>query len=340
MKKIIIATDTWYPQMDGVVRHTEELIKNLKKQDFEIIVLHPRLFFSFALPFYKDYRVTFFAKSKITKIIEKEKPDYIHIATWGPLAMSVRKVCIEKKIKFTSTFPTHFPRYAKKYILNSGFLFNIVYSYLARFHNAGRRTMVSTKTLKKEAQNHGFKNVVVCPLGVDVDFFKKSPNIPEDILKIKHPIFVYLGRLAKEKNVEEFLRCDLPGTKLVIGDGPLRKVFEKKYSKDVIFVGKKTGRDLVDLLGACDVLVFTSITDTFGLTILEALSCEVPVAAHDVMGPKDIITNGVDGFISDNLQDAAQKCLKLSKENCRKKAIDFSWSKSAEIFIKNLILIK
>ena len=326
--------------MDGVIRHLEELIKKLEKKDFEVVVLHPRLFFSFPLPFYKDYRITLFAKAKIKKIIEKEQPDYIHMATWGPLGTSMRKVCLKNKIKFTSAFPTHFPRYAESYFLGSDFLFNIVYAYLKRFHNAGEKTMVSTKTLKEEAENYGFKNVVVCPLGVDVDFFEKSLNKPKEILNLKRPIFTYLGRVAKEKNVEEFLKCNLPGTKLIIGDGPLRKKFKEKYIKNTIFVGKKTGKELVDLLSNCDVLVFTSKTDTFGFVIVEALACEVPVVAHNVMGPKDIIENGVDGFLGEDLEKLAIKCLDIDKKNCRKKAEKFSLEKSADIFIKNLTAIK
>ncbi len=337
MKKIIISTDTWRPNFDGVIRHIEELSLRLESKGFEVVILHPRLFFSIPVIFYPEYSITFFAKSKIKKIIKTEKPDYIHIATWGPLGLSARRACLDQKNKFTTAYPTHFPEYAKIYILKSKFLFDLIYAYLRWFHNAGNRTMVSTESLKKEADEYGFKNVVVSPLGVDVDFFKENASVSKEHDGFKHPIFAYLGRLAKEKNVEEFLECVLPGTKLIIGDGPIRPDLEKKYCKNTFFAGKKMGKELVDLLSVCDVLVFPSLTDTFGLAIVEALACGIPVAAHNVIGPKDIITNGVDGFLDENIEEAAIKCLSISREKCREKALKFSWEKSADYFIRNLV---
>ena len=211
---------------------------------------------------------------------------------------------------------------------------------LSWFHRAGSKTMVSTKTLKKEAESCGLKNVVIRPLGVAPEiFFRKQESFATKQYNFKHPVFVFLGRLAKEKNIEEFLKCDLPVTKLVIGDGPLKKQFEKKY-KDALFVGWKNEKDIADYFSACDVFVFPSTTDTFGIAIIEALSCGLPVAAHNVMGPKDIITNGVDGYLEEDLKQAAIKCLNLSKEDCRKKALKFSWDSSAESFINNLVKVK
>lgn len=338
MKKIIIATDTWRPHMDGVVRHIEELLQQIEKRGFKVVVLHPRLFFSFSLPFYPDYRFTFLIKSKAKKIIEKENPDYIHIITSGPVGIAVRDVCLKHGLDFTTTYSTHFPNYVKLYVSKSNFAFNSVYSFLKRFHNAGNKTMVSTESLKEEVEKRGFKNVVVCPLGVNADFFKKNYSVPKYLAGIKRPVFVYLGRIAKEKNLEEFLKCDLPGTKLVIGDGPIKLSLEKKYP-EALFVGEKRGEKLVSLLSASDVLVFPSVSETFGLTILEALACSVPVAAHNVMGPKDIITQGVDGFLDNDLTNAAKLCLKLSREKCREKALKFSWEKSADIFLSNLVKI-
>ncbi len=335
MRKILIATDSWRPHMDGVVRHIDALIKEIKKIGVESVILHPRLFFSFSLPFYQDYRFTAHVRSKAKQIIKKEKPDHVHIMTSGPVGMAVRRICLENNIHFTTTYSTHFPNYAKEYILKSNVVFNMIYSYLKWFHNAGAKTMVSTMSLKEEVEKKGFKNVVVCPLGVDTEIFKSGSNKPDLLQKVKRPVFVYLGRIAKEKNVEEFLKCRLPGTKLIIGSGPLKANFEIKYS-DAIFAGEKRGQELTDLLSASDVFVFPSVTETFGLVILEALSCGIPVAAHNVMGPKDIISQGIDGYMDDNLAKAALKCLDIPRENCRKKALKFSWKRSADIFIKNL----
>lgn len=335
-KKIIIATDTWHPHMDGVVRHIDELMRQIQKMGFEVVILYPSLFLSFPLPFYTDYRFALLMKSKLKKIIKKEKPDNIHIMTSGPFAIALRDICIKDGINFTTTYSTHFPSYAKAYVLKSDVVFNLTYSFLKWFHNAGAKTMVSTKSLKEEVENRGFKNVVVCPLGVDTDFFKRSSNVPDYLAEIKRPIFMYLGRIAKEKNIEEFLKCELPGTKLIVGNGPLKPDLEKKYP-EVLFVGEKRGNELVNLLSASDVFVFPSVTETFGLVILEALACGLPVAAHNVMGPKDIITQGVDGYLDNDLTKAATNCLNLSRENCRKKALKFSWEHSADIFIDSLI---
>lgn len=197
--------------------------------------------------------------------------------------------------------------------------------------------MVSTESLKSELEISGFKNVVVVPLGVDVNHFVRNPASP--LPKLSKPVFVYFSRLAPEKSPEEFLRLKMPGTKLVIGDGPDRKKLEKKYGKENMFVGYKRGQELVDWLSLADVFVFPSRTETFGLVVLEALACGIPVAAHDVMGPRDIITEGKDGYLSENLAEAAMKCLSLSRDDCRAKAIQYSWEHSAEAFIKNLAFI-
>ena len=196
--------------------------------------------------------------------------------------------------------------------------------------------MVSTASLKRELESTGFKkNIVIVPLGVDVAHFVRNPT--PALPALTKPVFLYFSRLASEKSPEEFLKLTLPGTKLVIGDGPERVRLEKKYGKENIFVGYKHGQELVDWLSLADVFVFPSRTETFGLVALEALACGIPVAAHDVMGPRDIITNGKDGYLSDTLEEAALKCLELSREECRATALQYSWEHSVDTFIKNLV---
>ena len=333
MKKILIITDTWSPQINGVVTALERTVDYLKKNNFEVVVIHPGLFYSVSLFFYPEIKVSVFARKKIERIINKEKPDYIHIATEGTLGLAARTVCVYKNFLFTTSYHTHFPLYLK---LRTGFLFHTTYTYLQWFHSASSAVMVSTPSLKSDLESHNFKNIVICPLGVDTDLFQVNLQKSGQSSIYKSPVFVFLGRVAIEKNIEEFLKCELPGTKLVIGDGPQKNDLQEKYP-DCVFVGYKKGQELVDVLSICDVLVFPSLTDTFGLVALEALACGLPVAAHNVMGPRDIITHGVDGFLSDDLSVAAQECLQLSKEKCREKSLLFSWEESGKCFVKNLI---
>lgn len=332
MKKIIIFTDGWHPMVSGVVRSLEKTIEILKKNNFDVVLIHPGMFHSIPVFFYPEVRLSVFAQKKIEKIIEAEKPDYVHIATEGTLGLAARMVCVHNKIKFSTAYHTHIPMYLK---VRTGFLFNSTYAYLRWFHSASHALMVSTESLKEELEKHDFKNIVICPLGVDTEYFKRVENKTKK--EFISPVFVFCGRVAVEKNIKEFLDCELPGTKLVIGDGPQREQLEKEYGDRVKFVGYKKGADLVNLLSLCDVFVFPSCTETFGLVILEAMSCGIPVAAHNVMGPKDIITSGVDGFVGDNLAEAALACLNISRKKCREKALQFSWEESAKSFIKNLV---
>jgi glycosyltransferase involved in cell wall biosynthesis len=197
--------------------------------------------------------------------------------------------------------------------------------------------LVATPRLQEELQSHGFAHLGLWPLGVDTDFFIRNPA--PALPKYPSPVFGYLGRISPEKSTQDFLKLELPGSKIVIGDGPLKKELEEKYSATATFVGLQEGRALVDWLSLCDVLVHPSRTETFGLVIVEALACGVPVAAYNVMGPQDILTHGLDGYLSDDLKEAALACLTLDREKCRQKALAYSWSASADAFFKNLVPI-
>ncbi len=331
MSAILIVTDAWYPQVNGVVTVFSKMKELLEKDGHQVKVIHPGLFLSLPLPFYSEIRLAFTTVSKIEKIIFFEKPDYIHIGTEGPLGFLARKACLHKAVSFTTSYHTHFPHYIK---LRIHFLFTLTYAYLKWFHGAAERTFVATDGLRKELLSFGLKNIIVWPLGVDLELFKRNNTLPQLYAK---PIFLYFGRIAVEKNVEEFLQTALPGTKLIVGDGPLRKKLEKKYCDDsTLFLGYKRGQNLVNIISQSDVFVFPSRTDTFGLVIIEALACGVPVAAHNVLGPKDIISQGEDGYLSDNLTQAALACLLLSKDKCREKASKYSWTNSKESFLNSL----
>lgn len=335
MKKILLVTDAWAPQVNGVVRVQDAYISSLKARGYDVAVVQPGQFVTMPLPLYPEVRLALFARRRVAKVIEESRPDAIHLMTEGSLGWAARSVCLERGIPFTTWYHSHFQLYVD--IRFRGLLHPIL-ALLRRFHATAVHTMVSTESLKKELESIGYKNVVVVPLGVDVGHFVRNP-VPS-LPALLSPVFLYFSRLAPEKSPEEFLKLDLPGTKLVIGDGPDRAKLEKKYGKSTTFVGYKRGQELVDWLSLADVFVFPSRTETFGLVVLEALACGIPAAAHSVMGPRDIITEGKDGYLGEDLREAALKCLMLSPETCRAKALRYSWDHSVDAFIKNLASIE
>jgi len=331
MKKILFVTDAWRPQVNGVVRVLEALIPRLEARGYEVSVIEPGQFTAIPLPMYPEIRLAFFPRRKVAKMIDELQPDVVCLVTEGPLGWAARSICREKGTPFTTWYHSHFQLYVDVRLRG---LLRPIYALIRRFHAPAVLTMVSTESLKKELESAGFKNLVIMPLGVDTKLFTRNPAPP--LPALPKPVFVYFSRLAPEKSPEEFLKLKLPGTKLVIGDGPLRKKLEKEYGRENKFVGYKQGQELVDWLSLTDVFVFPSRTETFGLVALEALACGIPVAAHDSMGPRDIISEGVDGYLSDDLGEAALKCLDLSRDACRKKAEQYSWEHSADTLVGNL----
>lgn len=333
--KIMIVSDTWLPQVNGVVTSYQKIIRLVERAGFKTVVVHPGLFKTVPLLLYPEIRLTVFPGRAFKKIYETERPDFVHIANEGPLGLAARAYCLKNKIPFSSAYHTHFPLYVPYYTPVGGeAIAKTGYRYLRWFHNASTHTMVCSKSLKEDLESHGFKHVEIWPLGVDTELFQRNEKAEQ---RFKGPVFVYFGRLAPEKGLEEFFKAQLPGTKLVIGDGPSRKSLEAKYGKEAVFVGYKKGQELIDLLSISDVFVLPSVTETFGLVIVEALSCGLPVAAHNVMGPKDVVTQGVDGVLHRNLGKAARGALGLSRGKARKKALSFSWERSAELFVKHLV---
>lgn len=331
MKKILFVTDAWAPQVNGVVRVLQALIPILRARGYEVSIIEPGQFTSVPLPLYPEIRLALFPRRRVANIIEEFQPDAVCIVTEWSLGWAARSVCRKRGIPFTTWYHSHFQLYVD---LRLHGLLKPIFAYIRRFHSVAIRTMVSTPSLKEELESAGFKNLVVMPLGVDTALFTRRAIT--ELLDLKKPVFVYFSRLAPEKSPEEFLKLDLPGTKLVIGDGPSRAELEKKYGERNMFVGYKHGTELVEWLSHADVFVFPSRTETFGLVALEALACGIPVAAHGVMGPRDIITNGLDGYLGDDLQEAAMKCLALSRDACRAKAEQYSWEHSADKLVRNL----
>lgn len=336
MKKLLIVTDTWHPKVDGVVRSIDFRGRVLAREGYEMTVLHPGLFRSVPFVLYPELRIALFPKRRLRTLMREADPDYIHIETEGALGFAARSVCRKEGWKFTTWYHTHLQLYADVYAhLPVRFLLRPAAATLRWFHGAAAHTFVSTESLKRELGRQGFANLVVCPLGVDTDLFSKN-HASDKGKGLERPVFAFFSRVAPEKSPEDFLKLDLPGTKLVIGDGPDRKRLQKKYPR-AVFAGFQRGQDLVDWLSCVDVVVMPSRTETFGLVVLEALSMGIPVAAYDVMGPRDSITQGVHGHLSENLQAAALGCLGIDPGVCRARALEFNWTATAGRFAQQLV---
>jgi glycosyltransferase involved in cell wall biosynthesis len=328
--RLLIVTDAWAPQVNGVVRTLEILGRDLASMGHDVRYATPEGRFTLGLPTYPEIRLALLPRKSLERTIAEFRPTAIHIATEGPLGWSARAICVRQKIAFTTSFHTRFPEYVHA---RFPFISELaVYRWLRRFHAPAAAMMVATPALQREMQAYGFTNVRLWSRGVDVDMFHP---IADASLPFERPIWLYVGRIAVEKNIEAFLSLDLPGTKVVIGDGPARAQLERKYSA-ARFLGPKLGDDLVRHYAASDVFVFPSRTDTFGLVILEALACGVPVAALPVPGPLDVIGTAPVGVLDEDLAAACHGALALSRDACRAFALTRSWRACTEQFLSNL----
>ncbi len=326
--RILVATDAWHPQVNGVVRTLMMTAEAAKALGDEVVFLTPASFRTVAMPSYPDLRLAIPSSAKIERMIVEANPDSIHIATEGPIGIWVRRYCRKRGLPFTTSFHTRFPEYisARAPIPESW-----IWALLRHFHGASSAVMAATQALAEELRGKGFRNVVLWPRGVDANLFRPRPAD----LGLPRPVFLSVGRVAVEKNLEAFLSLDLPGTKVVVGDGPAREGLQQQYP-DAVFLGSQHGEALAGTYAAADVFVFPSKTDTFGLVLLEALASGVPVAALPVTGPKDVIGNAPVGVLSDDLHAACLGALKMSREECREFALRHSWESSARIFIDNV----
>ncbi len=327
--RILIATDAWRPQVNGVVRTLTSLARSASSLGVEIDFLTPDGFPSVGVPTYPGLRVALPNRREIAARIEAASPDAIHIATEGPIGWMVRAYCRRHKLAFTTSYTTRFPEYiAVRSIIPAWFS----YAVLRHFHSAAAMTMVATGSLWQELSARGFRKLGFWTRGVDTELF--NPDHPAE-LDLPRPVFMTMGRVAVEKNIEAFLSLDLPGSKVVIGDGPQKAALEQKYPK-VRFLGEKTAADLTAHLAAADVFVFPSRTDTFGVVQLEALACGTPVAAFPVTGPLDVIADHPIGALDEDLRSACIRALGMSRTACRNFALERSWENSARQFVGNL----
>ncbi len=327
--KIALITDAWRPQINGVVTTLQKTCEHLRGFGHVVESFTPEQFRNWPCPGYAEIRLALGCGPALRKRLRKFQPDAVHIATEGPLGLAARRYCLNRGIPYTTSFHTRFSEYIN---LRSGFPLGWGYAYLRWFHSRSERVMAATPALIEELQQRGFKNLVLWSRGVEVDLFR--PRIKE-FLDAPKPIFLYTGRVAIEKNLEAFLSLDLPGTKYIVGDGPDKEPLAKKYPP-VRFVGYKLGEELAQYMAAADVFVFPSLTDTFGLVMLEALSCGVPVAAFPVRGPIDVILDEKVGCLDEDLSKAALKALELKPEDCRRYALNYAWQNCVRQFESHL----
>jgi glycosyltransferase involved in cell wall biosynthesis len=327
--RILIATDAWYPQVNGVVQTLVSVGKALERMGVEVSFLTPEGIPSIPLPSYPDIRLALPSSRAIARRIDDFQPDVIHIATEGPIGHRVRAFCRAHGLAFTTSYTTCFPEYIAERL---PLPLSVSYAVLRRFHAAATVTMVSTPSLMRELRTRGFGNLGMWGRGVDTAKFR--PDLAID-LDLPRPIFLSMGRVAVEKNLEAFLALDLPGSKVVIGEGPQEAELRARYPH-VKFLGLLQGRALAAHLAAADVFVFPSRTDTFGVVQLEALACGVPVAAYPVMGPRDVIGGSAVGVMDDDLRAACLAALRISREACRAFALERSWDASARQFIAHV----
>jgi glycosyltransferase involved in cell wall biosynthesis len=326
--RILIATDAWHPQVNGVIRSLESLAAHARLLGTEIGFLTPEGFPSFALPTYSSIRLAVANPKEIARRIEQAAPDALHIATEGPIGFCARRYCLRRGLAFTTSYMTRFPEYISARV---PLPLSWSYAVLRNFHAAAQVTMISTQSLMDELSSRGFQHLGMWTRGVDTKLFTPERVAPLDLPR---PVFMSVGRVAVEKNLPAFLGLDLPGAKVVIGDGPQLEELKRRYPR-AHFLGAMEGETLAAHIAAADVFVFPSKTDTFGVVQLEALACGVPVAAYPVMGPKDVIDGHPIGVLDENLRVACIKALDVSRTACREFALGRSWEKSASQFIGN-----
>jgi glycosyltransferase involved in cell wall biosynthesis len=328
MMRILVATDAWHPQVNGVVRTLTMMAEAARAIGADVSFLTPESFRTFALPSYRDLRVALPYQAKIARLIADARPHSIHIATEGPIGLLVRRYCRKQGWPFTTSFHTRFPEYVSARLPIPE---KWIWAALRAFHGPSRAVMAATPALATELRLRGFRNVVLWPRGVDVGQF--HPRAVD--LGLPRPVFLCVGRVAVEKNLEAFFDLDLPGTKLIVGDGPARASLARKYPQ-AVFLGARQGEALAQAYAGADVFVFPSKTDTFGLVLLEALASGLPVAAFPVTGPRDVIGAAPVGVLNDDLRTACLEALKISPQACLEFAAGHTWEASARAFIEHV----
>jgi glycosyltransferase involved in cell wall biosynthesis len=331
MAKVLIVTDAWLPQTNGVVRCLEAVGRELVAMDYEVSYLTPEGFWTFPMPTYPEIRLSVVSPPTIAGCVSRERPDHIHIATEGPLGLLARHICIEQGLAFTTSYHTRFPEYVAARL---PIPVEWTYGFLRWFHAPAAATLVPTRSMVEELASRDFGGLVEWTRGVDHGLFHPGPK--SEFTDLPGPHLLYVGRVSVEKNIEAFLSLDVPGSKIVVGEGPALAEL-KRLHPEVHFLGFRRGADLAACYRSADVLVFPSRTDTFGNVVLEALASGTPVAAFPVTGPRDVLTDPSAGALDENLAAAVTRALSLNRDDARAHALRFTWRRCAEIFADVLV---
>ncbi|MGD2119179.1 MAG: glycosyltransferase family 1 protein [Chromatiales bacterium] len=329
--RLLLATDAWHPQVNGVVRTLSQMVEQLRQQGHEVEVVAAGDYPSVPLPTYAEIRISVWLRG-LTRRIEEFAPDAIHISTEGPIGQFVRRFCLKRGYVFTTSFHTRFPEYISERV---PIPLEWTYPFVRSFHRPAFRTLVPTQNLVNELRQRDFEHLVVWGRGVDTELFQ--PQRQRD-LGLPGPVLLNVGRVAPEKNLQAFLDIDFPGSKVVVGDGPQLAELKRKYP-DVHFPGMKQGVELAEYFASADVFVFPSRTDTFGLVMLEAAASGTPVAAYPVTGPVDVLAPGKTGVMHEDLAVAVEQALQLDRESCRAHALQHAWPAIAQQFLDALMPI-
>jgi glycosyltransferase involved in cell wall biosynthesis len=328
--KLALVTDAWLPQVNGVVTTLLELQDGLWSRGHEVKVIEPSAFKRFACPGYREIELAWMPGKQVERMLDEAEPDAIHIATEGPLGSAARRYCLRRGLAFTTAFHTRFPDILTKALhVPQGW----GYAWFRRFHAPSSGVMVPTEGMLKILQGYRFQNLRQWSHGVDLSLFRPTPDAD---LKMPHPVFLYVGRVSYEKNLEAFLKLDLPGTKVVYGVGPLLESLKARYP-EVEWRGVVPRTELVKIYSAADVFVFPSHSETFGLVMLEAMACGLPVAAFPVPGPLDVVGSSDGGVLHDDLRHAALEALKIPRDRARSRALEFDWKPVCDQFISFLV---
>jgi len=329
--KILLVTDAWPPQVNGVVRTLKETIRHVEAFGHRTEVISPDGFRCIPCPSYPEIPLAIFPQRKVNRRIDAAAADAIHIVTEGPLGNAARRYCLKHGISFTTAYHTAFPEYLEARLPHT---LELGYGFMRRFHAPSRAVMVPTDTMKERLASRGFANLMPWSRGVDGELFRpRSKNFLHD----RRPIYLYAGRVAVEKNIEAFLRLDLPGTKYVVGAGPQLKKLKARYP-EVQYTGYVDDATLAAFYAAADVFVFPSLSDTFGLVLLEALASGLPVASYPITGPLDVIGPHGPGCMREDLAEAVEGALALHADACRAHALSFSWRDATLQFLANIAL--
>ncbi len=326
--RVLTITDAWHPQINGVVRVYDALAQVMARRGDTMVFITPESFRTLPMPGYHEIRLALVTPGMLARPLAEAAADHVHIATEGPLGFAARRLCLRQGRPFTTSFHTHYPDYvaARLPVPRAA-----TFAALRWFHNAGRGNMVATSSLRDQLAARGFERLMICPLGVDQAVFNPRPVLASNLPR---PHFLYAGRVAVEKNIETFLKLDLPGSKLVAGDGPSLEALKAKFPA-AHFLGRQSSDDLAVQFSSADALVFPSRTDTFGLVMAEALACGLPVAAFPVDGPRDVIGQSGAGVMAEDLRAAALAALSVDRAVARARGAQFTWEAATDVFIAN-----